>query len=193
MTPAKTAKRRIPREKTAAQTTVALIPGHPAGTILTRAAGTSRVEATLAGKEPLIIEDHIIQQVIFDDIGGGARGSFSQREGEGGSLMVEGEIMALDRGCMGRAVEAVMRRVSEAAALLDAALEMRAVREAEPEAASEEMVYSLGRDLSEAGFPVYTGVLWSPSPGGDVWLGEDGEYAEALRDFIEARPAWRAV
>lgn len=254
MTPAKTAKRRSPRKKTAEQTTVAavaLIPGLPTGTILTQAAGSTRVEATLAGKGPLDINNHIIQNIgnrIGDSpresnhvaegirsaaspaeggvsteaisrkntsategrtrpplsnfritpqtpFGEGVRASFSQREGEGGSLIVEVEVMALDLGCMGRAVEAVMRRISGASALLDAALEMRAVREAEPEAASEEAVSALSRDLSYAGFPVYTGVLWSPSPGGEVWLGvgEGEEASEALRAFVEAHPVWRVL
>lgn len=103
--------------------------------------------------------------------------------------------MAFDHGCMGRACEAVMRRISEAAALADAVLEMEALREAEPEAASEKAIRGLWRELSEAGFPVCADVLWRPAPGGDVWLGVGGSggSAEDLREFVEARSAWRVV
>lgn len=152
-------------------------------------ASRENTSATDGRTRPPLLGSRIIPQTLF---GEAARASFSQREGEGGSLMVEGEVMAFDRGCMGRAVEAVMRRIAEAAALLDAALEMRAVRVSEPVAASEETVSSLGRDLAHAGFPARTGVLWSPSPGGEVWLGV-GEDAEDLKAFIEAHPAWRAL
>ncbi len=88
-----------------------------------------------------------------------------------------------------------MRRVCEAAALCEAILEMKVARGAEPEAASEEAVSRLACELSGAGFPARAGVLWRPSPGGDVWVGsgEDGECADALRGFIEARPAWRVM
>ncbi len=127
---------------------------------------------------------------------GGARANISQREGEAGELIVEGEVMALDRECMGSAVEAVMRRISEAAALLDAVLEIKVVRGADPKSADEEAVAEMHRELSEAGFPVRMDVLWRPPSGGDVWVGccgEDGEYAESFRNFIEARSAWRVV
>lgn len=176
------------------QTPVALVPNAPPGTILTHAAGLARIEASLAGKEPLPIKNHIIPTAIFDGFDGNARGSFSQRKGEGGGIEVEGEVMALDAKYMGGAVEAVMRRMSEAAALFDAILETRVARRAEPRAASGEAVASLARDLSDAGLPVCMDILWSPSPGCDVWLGvgEAGEGAEALREFIGAHPAWRA-
>lgn len=122
----------------------------------------------------------------------GARVRSSRREGESGELVIEGEVMAFDRGRMGRAVEAVMRWMSEEAAILDAVLEMRALRVAEPKSADEEAVSKLRRELSGAGFPVCTDLLWQPSPGGDVWLGADGKHADALRDFIEAHSEWES-
>lgn len=154
-------------------------------------------------EEPSIEKNHIILQTTLDLLGGEARAHISQREGESGELMVEGEIVAFDLECMGRAMEAVMRRISEAAALSDAVLEMRVAREAEPKSAREADVRGLMRELSEAGFPVRADVLWTPAPwtpapwtpapGGDVWLGIGGDGAEALRAFVEESTVWRAL
>ncbi len=144
-------------------------------------------------EEPSIEKTHIIPRMTLDLLGGGARAHISQREGEAGELMVEGEIMALDPESMGRACEAVMRRISEAAALSDAVLDMRVAREAEPMAACEGAVRDLIRELSGAGFPVRVDVLWTPAPGGDVWLGVGGAGEGALRAFIEQSAAWRAL
>ncbi|MGI8541041.1 MAG: hypothetical protein ACR2N0_14920 [Rubrobacteraceae bacterium] len=156
--------------------------------------GEEKAPAEKSG-DPSAKPNHIIPRTTLDLLGGGARVHISQREGDAGNLIIEGEVMAFDRGCMGRAVEAVMRRVSEAAALSDAILEMKVERGAEPMVACEEAVRDLTRELSGAGFPVRAEVLWRPAPGGDVWLGvgggEDGE--KFLRAFIEESTAWRAL
>ncbi|MGH3090228.1 MAG: hypothetical protein ACRDSJ_23340, partial [Rubrobacteraceae bacterium] len=90
----------------------------------------------------------------------------------------------------GRAVEGVMRRISEISVLIDAVLEMEARREFASRAARPAVVSSLLRDLAEAGFEAWTEELWTPAPEGDVWIGDrGGELAEFLRDH----PAWEVV
>lgn len=165
------------------------MPAAPPGAVLTHAAGAARIEATLTGQKPLTKLNHIIHITSFDER---VRVSFVQEEGEGGSLEIEGKVKALDDESLGRAVEEIMRRISEASALLDAALEMKVVREASPTEVPQEVVSGLIEELSEAGFSVFTDVLWSVAPTkGDVWLGVGED--EGLAWFLGSHPGWEVV
>lgn len=109
--------------------------------------------------------------------------------------MVEGEVRAFEE-VLGRSVEAVMRRISGVAAHFDAVLEVRVVRDASVRTAFGGAAPALVRDLSEAGFAVWTEDLWLPAPEGDVWLGvgERGEEpGESLAEFLGSHSDWEVV
>lgn len=202
--PSQTTLPRRARKRTTVRRTVALIPDAPAGAVFTRAAGLAKVKATLQAKTPINIQKPIIRETTFAGESRAYFSRFSQKKGEEG-LVIEGEVTAFDEESLGRAVESVMRRICEAAAMLDAVLEMRVAREARPRVASEGAVCGLVRDLTDAGFPVFTEaaeVLRSSAPDSDVWLGVGGagenggsesDLAESLRAFLEAHPGWELV
>lgn len=166
----------------------ALIPDAPPGAVFTRAAGSVRIEATLQTETPLTTKTPIIQKTLFAGFDGEVRARFVEGEGEGGVFVIEGEVMALDEGLMGSAVEAVMRELSAAAALADAVLEARVARVAAPAEACEIAVADLVRDLRGAGFEVREEGLWLPAPEGEVWVG-----GEEVARWLEAHPRWMVL
>jgi hypothetical protein len=122
---------------------------------------------------------------------GTARISVAETEDPGSSgRRIVGEIRAITQQELGSALDAVVRRVTTAAALTEAVLEVEAVRWATPKAASSRALQALARDLWEAGFPVRFGPSWTPAPGADVCVGVDGMNRE-LKDYLSAHPSWR--
>ena len=114
----------------------------------------------------------------------------TQDPGSSGRRIISGEIRALTLQELGSALDAVLRRVTTAAALTEAVLEVEAVRWATPKAASPRALQALARDLWEAGFPVRFGPSWVPAPGADVCVGVGGASLD-LGDFLSTHPSWR--
>ena len=114
----------------------------------------------------------------------------TQDPGSSGRRIISGEIRALTQQELGSALDAVLRRVTTAAALTEAVLEVEAVRWATPKAASPPALQALARDLWEAGFQVRFGPSWVPAPGADVCVGVGGASPD-LGDFLSTHPSWR--
>jgi hypothetical protein len=101
-------------------------------------------------------------------------------------------VRALDPRALAGAVEDLLRRLSEHAALHEAILEARAVRLAEPRVVAPEIVGRLGVLVRDAGLRATFAPSWSPLPeGGDCGvgiLGAEGA-AERLARALPADPA----
>ena len=105
----------------------------------------------------------------------------------GTRLEVDGAIAAMTG--LGGALERVMRRVSDAAGVSGAVLEMRVIREAPPRRFRPDLVQALATDLWRAGFRVRLAPCWEPAGPGGVALGaRDDE--EGLREFLRDHPRW---
>ncbi len=105
----------------------------------------------------------------------------------GTRLEVRGSVRALTG--LGGALERVMRRVSGAAAVSGAVLEMRVLREAPPRGFRPDLVQALAADLWRAGFRVRLAPCWDPVKDGGLALGVRGE-EEGLREFLREHPRW---
>jgi len=163
---------------------VALLPGEPAGTITTRAAGAIGFEATLAWRHP----EEVPSEPVLPELCGAARCSIVETEGpEEATRFLVGEIRAFSPAELGAALEAVLRRVMAVAGLTEAMLELGAVRSVPPRVASPRALEELAYDLWSAGFPVRFGASWAPAPEADVFVGSgDG----GLRGFLRSHPSW---
>lgn len=106
------------------------------------------------------------------------------------SRELSGEILAFDARIIAGALEETLRAVMRAAALSDAVLQMRAVREGQPVVSDLRAVEGLARDLLHAGYRVRFGRSWTggPSPDAAVCLGTGGE--PGLETFLAEHPAW---
>ena len=107
----------------------------------------------------------------------------------GTRLEVRGGIAALTGQALGGALERVMRRVSDAAAVSGAVLEMRVLRVAPPRRFRPDLVQALATDLWRAGFGVRLAPCWEPVVPAGLALGVGGE-EEGLRGFLRDHPGW---
>lgn len=105
----------------------------------------------------------------------------------GTRLEVRGSVAAVSG--LGGALERIMRRSAEEAAVSGAVLEMRVLREATPRPFPPDLVQALARDLWRAGFPVRFGPCWEPVGDAGLAVGAgDGE--ERLHEFLGEHPFW---
>lgn len=101
---------------------------------------------------------------------------------EPGMCRLSCEIRALRTDHLAAALDLVLRRVTEHAALAEAVLETRAVRLASPAAPPAILLERLARLLWEAGHRVSFGPSWEPLPAGIVIsVGSRGLHAGSLR------------
>lgn len=169
-------------------TTLALLPGEPAGRIPTVSAGAVSISATLhAGTgEPMPSGP-----VLGEPCPPGAKLFFlEQSRGPSEVCRVSCEVRALRPGPLVGAVDAVLRSVADYAALAGAVLEIRLVRLADPAIPPAALVEGLARQLWEAGLRVSFGPSWTPAAGADVSVGTGGSEA-TFEDFLRDHPAWR--
>jgi hypothetical protein len=159
------------------------LTGEPAGTVATRAAGLVDFCAVLEWEEA---PHHPPSCLPAPD------GSFRYDLKEvaspcGTRLEVCGTIRALTG--LGGALERVMRRVADAAAVSGAVLEMRVLREAPPRRFRPDLVQALATDLWRAGFGVRLAPCWELVGPGGLALGIRGE-EEGLQEFLRDHPRW---
>lgn len=109
---------------------------------------------------------------------------------EAATRTISGEIRALVEPALQHALDAVLRAVTERAALTEAVLETRAVYHCRPKSAPPGALQVLARDLWEAGFPVRFAPCWGPVPEPGLALGVRGAEDE-LAGFLRAHPSWR--
>lgn len=159
------------------------LTGQPAGTVATRAAGLADFRAVLEWEEapqhspsclpaPDATFRHDLEETLSPC---------------GTRLEVSGDIRALTG--LGGALERVMRRVADVAAVSGAVLEMRILREAPPRCASPDLVQALATDLWRAGFRVRLAPCWDPLGHDGLALGVRGD-EEGLREFLRDHPGW---
>jgi hypothetical protein len=161
------------------------LTGQPAGTVATRAAGLVDFRAVLEWEEA---PSRPPSWVTAPD------GFFRQDLAEtlspcGTRLEVRGSIRALTGCGLGWALEIVMRRVADAAAVSGAVLEVRVLREAPPRGFRSDLVQALATDLWRAGFRVRLAPIWDPVGPEGLALGVRGE-EEGLREFLQDHPGW---
>jgi hypothetical protein len=161
------------------------LTGQPAGTVATRVAGLVNFRAVLE----------------WDAVGGSpasclpAPGDFYRQDLTemlspcGTRLEVRGGIRALTERGLAGAVERVMRRVSDAAAVSGAVLEMRVIRGTPPRGLQPDLVQALATDLWRAGFPVRLAPCWDAVGPEGLALGARGE-DEGLREFLRDHSVW---
>ena len=159
------------------------LTGEPAGTVATRAAGLADFCAVFEWEEApeqaprcLPAPDGTFRLDVLEE-----------RSPCGTRLQVRGSILAL--AGLGGALEKVMRRVADAAAVSGAVLEMRVSRETPPRPFPPDLVQALATDLWRAGFPVRFGPCWEPVGGAGLALGAGGEQ-ETLLGFLRDHPEW---
>lgn len=107
----------------------------------------------------------------------------------GTRLEVRGSIRALTGRGLGRALERVMRGVADAAAVSEAVLEMRVLRETPPRGFRPDLVQALATDLWRAGFGVHFAPCWDPVGVDGLALGIRGQ-EECVREFLRDHPGW---
>ena len=161
------------------------LTGQPAGTVATRAAGLADFRAVLEWEAA----DHRPASCLP------APGGFFRQDLVevvspcGTQLEVRGGITALTERGLARAVERVMRGVSDAAAVSGAVLEMRVVRESAPRGFRPDLVQALAVNLWRAGFPVRLAPCWDAVGVEGLALGTGGG-DEGLREFLRDHPVW---
>jgi hypothetical protein len=104
-------------------------------------------------------------------------------------MEVRGGIRALSEGGLAWALDDVMRRVADAAAVSGAVLEMRVLREAPPRRVDPDLVQALAADLWRAGFAVRFAHCWDAVGPEGLALGFRGEEG-AIRKFLGEHPRW---
>ncbi len=171
---------------TARRLAVALT-GQPAGTVATRVAGLVDFRATLEWEAPEGRPPSCLPEPE-----GSCRHDLSERLSPCGTrLEVRGGIRALMEGSLARALDGVMRRVADAAAVSGAVLEMRVLREAPPRSVNPDDVQALAADLWRSGFAVRFEPCWEAvGPEGPVLGAQGNEWA--IREFLGAHSRWGA-
>ena len=104
-------------------------------------------------------------------------------------MEVRGGIRALSEGGLAWALDDVMRRVADAAAVSGAVLEMRVLRETPPRCADPDLVQALAADLWRAGFAVRFAPCWDSVGPEGLALGFRGDEG-AIREFLGGHPRW---
>ena len=162
------------------------LTAHTAGTIATRAAGLADFRALLQFEEApaslpscLPLPDDSFRHALVEEI-----------SPCGTRLEVRGRILALTANDLAGAMERVMRRVADAAAISGAVLEMRVLREQSPRSAPPDLVEALAVDLWRAGFRVGFAPCWEPAGPDGLALGASGA-EKGLRGFLREHPVWR--
>lgn len=102
------------------------------------------------------------------------------------------KVHALSPLALAAALDGLLRFVTVHAALADAELEARAVRQAEPAVYAVGLVEAFARDLWEAGFTVSFGPSWTPAPGVSVAVGVR-DIEEDLEKFLGDHVRWQAA
>jgi hypothetical protein len=161
--------------------------------IATRTAGLVEFSATLAWQSPEDVPPGPVFGMLTGFEPGTPRCSFAETdESYRTQRGVVGEIRAFTERELGAALDAALRAVSVAAALTEAALEVRAVRVASPGVASPRALERLARDLWDAGFAVRFGRSWDAAPGEEISVGIRGAES-AFEDFLRGHPLWKAA
>jgi hypothetical protein len=109
----------------------------------------------------------------------------------GTRLEVGGSIRALTGRDLACALDAVMRRVANAAAVSGAVLEVRVLREAPPRCVDPALAQALAADLWRAGFGVRLAPCWDAVGPEGLALGVRGEEG-AIRELLGNHPRWGA-
>lgn len=161
------------------------LTGQPAGTVATRAAGLVDFRAVLEWERT---PSH--PPSCLPALDGFFRHNLEEVLSPCGTrLEVCGSIGALTGRGLGLALERVMRRVADAAAVSGAVLEMRVLRESPPRRFSPDLVQALAVDLWRAGFGVRLAPCWDQVGVDGLALGARGE-EEGLRQFLRDHPGW---
>ena len=170
---------------------VALVPGGPAGVIFPRTAGIVAFRATLSWETPERAPVGDLPGLPFPGENGAATVCIAQEpDAPAGARSLAGEVRALGRPELGRALERVLRAVASAAALTEAVLELETVRCVAPGVASPRALEALARDLWAGGFRVRFAPSWTPVPGAEVAVGGADRELEA---FLLSHPRWEVV
>lgn len=163
------------------------LTGQPAGTVATRVAGLVDFRAVLEWEAPAGRPSSCLPEP-----GGLYRHDLSETHSSCGTrLEVRGSIRAVTQRGLAWAVDDVMRRVADAAAVAGAVLEMRVLREAPPRCVDPDHAQALATDLWRAGFGVGLAPCWDAVGGEGLALGARGE-EEAIREFLGDHPCWGA-
>ncbi len=161
------------------------LTGLPAGTVATRVAGLADFRAALDwesvdGRPPSCLPEPE----------GAYRHDLQETHSPCGTRMeVRGGIRALSESDLAWALDDVMRRVADAAALSGAVLEMRVLREAPPRCVDPDLVQALAADLWRAGFAVRFAPCWDAVGPEGLALGVRGGEG-ASRAFLGGHPRW---
>ena len=171
----------------AARRLAVALTGQPAGTVATRVAGLVDFRATLeweaAERRP---------PSCLPAPGEPYRHNLLETHSPCGTrLEVRGGIRALTERGLARALDDVMRRVADAAAVSGAVLEMRVLREAPPRCVDRDLVQALAADLWRAGFAVRFAPCWEVVGREGPALGVRGGEG-AIRGFLGDHPRWGA-
>ena len=164
------------------------LTGQPAGTVATRVAGLLDFRAELEWEAADVRPPSCLPAPgrIF-------RHDLAETPSSCGTrLEVRGSIRAMTGRGLAHALDEVMRRVADAAAVSGAVLEMRVLREAPPRSIDPDHVQALATDLWRAGFGVRLAPCWEAvGPDGPA-LGVLGE-EEAVREFLGDHPCWNVA
>lgn len=167
---------------------LALLPGEPPGRISTVNAGAVSFEATLAYRPGEERPDGLTIEALR--LPGAKLCHLHSSDGPPGTHRLSCEIRALRAAHLTAALDVVLRRLTEHAALAEAVLETRAVRLAAPTAPPAVLVERLARHLWEAGLRVSFGPSWAPVPAGTgISVGTRG-LDTALEGSLREHPAW---
>jgi hypothetical protein len=166
---------------------LALLPEEPAGRISTRNAGAISFRATLTRCPD---EEKWAGPILGDPTPGARFYSLIRRDAASATREISCEIRALYAEQLTAALEAVLRSVTAHAALIEALLETRAVRIADPSTTPTPLVEMLARQLSSAGLHASFGPSWTPVLGAEASVGTRG-LEDVFQAFLGAHPAWR--
>ncbi|WP_165874215.1 hypothetical protein [Rubrobacter taiwanensis] len=140
----------------------ALLRSEPAGFVATSTAGAVQISARLQWRRAGDVPD------LAPPAGLGVR-----RVGPA-TLEISGELRALSEGGLSAVAERALERISCAAALSGAVLEVRATRSAAPVIPQREVLEELALLLRGLGLRVRLGPSWETVRGGEVALGVRG-------------------
>jgi hypothetical protein len=168
---------------------LALLPEEPAGRISTRNAGAISFRATLSWHPG---EGIPAESTLGEPPSGARFYSLVQNDHlESATREISCEIRALYPEELTGTLDAVLRSVTAHAALVEAVLETRTVRLADPSEVHPRLAEALARQLSDFGLCVSSGPSWVPAPAADISVGTRG-FGEVLERFLRSHPDWLA-
>lgn len=156
--------------------------------MITYAAGAIELWASLAWERPA----EVPSKNLLPMVSGAVKPLLAESPGTDEAMrFVAGEIRGFDPRSTAQALDDVLRTLTSKAALSEAVLETRVLRQAPPWVARGTLVGEVSCRLWDAGFSVTFGRSWEPVADADLAIGVGG--SAELEELFKERFSWETT